>query len=222
MSSAAAPAAPAVHTLSEHQSKILLAQAGIPVTREKVAASPEQAVAAAAELGFPVAVKASGAGFAHKSELGLVELGLSDADQVLAACARLSQRAPGLAEFLVQEMVEGRREFIAGLVRDPQYGPAVMLGLGGIFAEALEDVVFRVAPLTLADGLDMLEQLKAQKLLGAFRGEPALDRQALAQLLVKLGDLGLANPQLAEIDLNPLKFPGGQPLAVDALVAVYG
>ncbi|MBI4798864.1 MAG: acetate--CoA ligase family protein [Desulfarculus sp.] len=120
------------------------------------------------------------------------------------------------------EMVPGRRELIAGLVRDPLYGPAVMLGLGGVTAEALGDVVFRVAPLCLDDALDMMEELKGRRLLEAFRGEPALNRQALAELLVSLGRIGLEAPEVAEIDLNPLKIAQGRPVAVDALVVLEG
>jgi acetyl-CoA synthetase (ADP-forming) len=204
--------------LSEYASKRLLAEWGVPVTRETLVHTAEEAMAAAQALGFPVALKASGGAFAHKTELGLVELDLRNALEVGQACQRLVQRAPGLDEFLVQEMVAGKRELIAGLIRDPHYGPAVMLGLGGVQAEALDDVVFRVAPLSLEDALDMMDQLRGSRLLGAFRGEPAADRQALARLLVALGEIGLHDPQVAEIDINPLKLCQGQPVAVDALV----
>lgn len=207
-------------TLSEHQSKEFLRPWGIPCTREALAATPREAADAAQALGFPVAVKASGAELAHKSELGLVELNLRGPAEVEAACQRLRERSPGLAEFLVLEMVDGRRELIAGLVRDPLYGPAVMLGLGGVTAEALGDVVFRVAPLCLDDALDMMDELKGRRLLEAFRGEPALDRQALAGLLVSLGQIGLTDSRVVEIDLNPLKIAQGRPLAVDALVVL--
>lgn len=198
----AAHQGPPTTTLSEHESKRYLSRRGIAVPRESLALSPAQAVATARELGYPVALKASGAAYAHKTELGLVELGLKNDREVEEACARLTARAPGLAEFLVQEMVGGGRELIAGLIRDPHYGPAVMLGLGGVQAEALGDVVFRVAP------------------LGEFRGEPAVDRPALARLLVALGEIGLEGPRVAEIDLNPVKLPHGRPVAVDALVVL--
>jgi acetyl-CoA synthetase (ADP-forming) len=205
-------------SLSEHASKEFLRRWGIPVTREALAHTPAEAAAAARQIGFPVAVKASGAAFAHKTELGLVELDLRDEGEVEAACARLASRAEGLAEFLVQEMVQGRRELIAGLIRDPQYGPAVMLGLGGVLAEALGDAVFRVVPLSVDDAMEMMDDLRGRRLLGEFRGEPAVDRQALAGLLVALGEIGLAEPGVAEIDLNPVKLAQGRPVAVDALV----
>ena len=206
--------------LSEHKSKQYLARWGLAVTRESIAHDARQSVEAAGRLGYPVAVKASGPQLAHKTELGLVELNLRDDDEVEAACHRLAQRAPGLEEFLVQEMVGGRRELIAGLIRDPQYGPAVMLGLGGIQAEALGDVVFRVAPLSTDDALDMMDELRGRRVLGDFRGEPAVDRQALAGLLTTLGRIGLQDASVAEIDLNPLRLPQGRPLVVDALVVL--
>lgn len=207
--------------LTEHESKQFLAGYGIPVTREALAASANEAARAARELGFPVALKASGQAFAHKSDLGLVELDLRDAAEVDAAFARLEAKAPGLEQVLVQEMVRGGREFVAGLIRDPQYGPAVMFGLGGIYTEALRDVAFRVAPLTTHDALDMLDELRGRRLLQALRGEPAADSAALARLLITLGRIGLDAPSVAEIDLNPVKLRDGRPVAVDALVVVY-
>ncbi len=216
----AATGAPRTVTLSEHESKRYLSGQGVAVPREALAFSPDQAVTEARRLGYPVALKASGAAYAHKTELGLVELSLKSDREVEDACARLMARAPGLSEFLVQEMVGGRRELITGLIRDPHYGPAVMLGLGGVQAEALGDVVFRVAPLSEDDALDMMDELRGGKLLDDFRGEPAVDRAALARLLVALGEIGLKDPRVAEIDLNPVKLPQGRPLAVDALVVL--
>lgn len=206
--------------MSEHESKAFLAGRGIAATRETAAASLDAALAAAAALGYPVALKASGAELAHKTERGLVQLWLRGPEEVRAAWARL---AAGLgaepAEVLVQEMVGDPREFVAGLVRDPQYGPTVMFGLGGIYTEALKDVAFRVAPLSLADALDMQDELRGRALLEPQRGGPAADRQALAEVLVALGRLGLEEDALKEIDINPLKLgAGGRPLAVDALV----
>ena len=120
--------------------------------------------------------------------------------------------APGarLQGVLVQKMAARGHELVVGVVTDPDFGPLVMLGLGGVTAEALGDVVFRVAPLSLADALDMMDELRGRRILGPFRGEPAVDRQALAQLLVDLGRLGLADPRVAEVDLNPLKFSQGR------------
>ena len=117
-------------------------------------------------------------------------------------------------------MVRGRRELIAGLVRDPQLGPAVMLGIGGIFAEAIADVAFRLVPLSRLDALELIEDLATQKLLGEFRGEPAIDREKLADVLLALSACGEQHPEVVSIDVNPLIVCDGVPIAVDALVEV--
>jgi len=116
--------------------------------------------------------------------------------------------------------VKGSREFVIGLTRDASFGPCVMFGLGGIFTEALKDVTFRVAPLTREDALDMIDEIKTQKLLGEFRGGPAVDRNALAKALVGVGELGVKHDAIAEIDINPLIICGDKPVAVDALVVL--
>lgn len=208
-------------TLTEHQAKRFLADHGIPVTRERLAADLPRALAAAAELGYPVAMKASGPDLAHKTERGLVRLGLRRPQDIEEAWRGLAQglgREP--TEVLVQEMIADPREFVAGLVRDPQFGPTVMFGLGGIYTEALRDVAFRVAPLSLRDALDMQAEIRGRALLEAQRGGPAADCRALAEILVALGRLGLERPRLKEIDINPLKLSDGRPLAVDALVVL--
>lgn len=208
-------------TLSEYESKRLLAGYGVPIVAEELAPTAEAAVESARRLGFPVAVKLCAASIAHKTERDLVRLGLGDAEAVAeAANDLLSRRRAGEedAALLVQRMVKGRRELIAGLVRDRQFGPCVMLGLGGVLAEALGDVVFRVAPLERVDALEMIDDLRTAKVLGAFRGEPAVDREALAGLLEGLGRLGLERDDVRSVDLNPLIVAGAQVVAVDALV----
>ncbi|MBW2236124.1 MAG: acetate--CoA ligase family protein, partial [Deltaproteobacteria bacterium] len=208
-------------TLSEHASKALLAEHGVPLAREADAADPTGAVRAAESIGFPVAVKLSGDGIAHKTERGLVRLGLGDADAVRAAAGELLAEArpeDGDVRLLVAEMVGGARELIAGVARDPQFGACVLLGLGGILTEAVGDAVFAVAPISRVEALAMLDGLGAQRLLGAFRGEPAVDREAVADLLVSLGSLAAARPDIVSVDLNPLIVHRGRPVAVDALV----
>ena len=213
----------AARTLSEHASKRLLGEYGVPVARESLADSPQAAAAAARELGFPVVLKLCGDAIAHKTERSLVRLGLADAAAVESAARELlSLRRPedGDTSLLVAEQVRGHRELIAGLVRDPQLGPCVMLGLGGILAEALGDVVFASAPLSRGEARALPERLAAKHLLGAFRGEPAVDREALATILEGLARLALERPDVASVDLNPLIVRAGLPVAVDALVVL--
>jgi len=208
-------------TLSEHASKALVARYGVPVPREALAGDAAGAAGAAEAIGFPIVLKLCGDVIAHKTERNLVRLGLSDAAAVRSAAAELLALArpdDGRVQVLVAEQVRGRRELIAGLARDPQFGPCVVLGLGGIFTEALGDVVFAAAPLAAGEAGRMIDGLRTQALLGPFRGEPAVDRDALARLLVALGRLGQERADVRSVDLNPLIVRDGLPVAVDALV----
>lgn len=212
-------------TLSEADSKALLAAHGVPVPDEALVATPEEAARRAARIGFPVVAKLCGAGIAHKTERGLVRLGLRDADAVRSAAADLLDAATpedGKVGVLVGPMVSGLRELIAGVVRDPQFGTCVMLGLGGVLTEALGDAVFRLVPLTRAEAEDMISDLTSQGMLGPVRGEPAVDRSRLVDVLVGLAGLAEAEPAVRSVDVNPLIVAGGVPLAVDALVEVDG
>ena len=207
-------------TLSEADSRTLVAEAGVIVSRWATADTADNAAVAAEEMGFPVVVKLCGEAIAHKTERGLVRLSLTSADDVRAAVTDLLDAATesdGDVELLVSTMVRGDRELIAGLVRDPQFGPCVMLGVGGVLAEAVADVAFRLAPLERLDAHELIDNLGSQTLLGPFRGQPAVDRDALADTLCALGDLA-GDPAIASIDLNPLIVVEGQPMAVDALV----
>lgn len=216
-------AAPGLRTLSEHASATLLAGYGVPIARAVLVADADAAAREAATLGFPVVVKLCGDAIAHKTERNLVRLGCADAAATRAAAAELLAQArpdDGPVALLVAEQVQGRRELIAGLVRDPQFGPCVVLGLGGIFTEALADVVFAAAPLDHAEALRVVGGLRTQRLLGAFRGEPAVDRDALAAILVGLGRLGIERSDVESVDVNPLIVRDGRPVAVDALVVL--
>jgi acyl-CoA synthetase (NDP forming) len=207
--------------LSEHESKQLLAAYGVPVSREELADDLGQVTRAAARLGYPVALKVCAASVAHKTEQGLVVLNLKSEPELTAAFARLSARGlPAGGGFLVQEMVPGNRELVLGMVRDPGFGPCVMVGLGGVFAEALADVAFRPAPLRGGDAEGMAAQLQGWRLLGAFRGQPALDRAALAGCLEAVGRIGLEHPEIEAIDINPAIVVGEELVAVDALVTL--
>ena len=207
-------------TLSEADSRTLVAEAGVTVSRWATADDADDTVVAAEEMGFPVVVKLCGEAIAHKTERGLVRQSLTSADDVRAAATDLlgtATESDGAVELLVSTMVKGDRELIAGLMRDPQFGPCVMLGVGGVLAEAVADVAFRLAPLERLDAHDLIDDLGAQTLLGPFRGQPAVDRDVLADTLCALSDLA-GDPSIASIDLNPLIVVEGQPIAVDALV----
>ena len=214
-------------TLSEAESKALLARHGIPVPAEELVDSAEESAAAAERIGYPVVVKLCGRAIAHKTERGLVKLGLSDAAAVEAAAEEvLAEIQPGDGDgdvgLLVGSMVSGARELIAGFVRDDEFGPCVMLGIGGIFAEALGDVAFRLVPLDAGDAADLIDDLANQALLGPVRGEPPVDRQALIRILLALAEVGDGDDRIRSIDLNPLIVAGGVPVAVDALVELDG
>ncbi len=209
-------------TLSEYDSKRLLARYGVPVCREERVSCAEHAVAAAERIGPPVVVKLCGDHIAHKTERDLVRLGLATPEAVYEAAQDLLARArpeDGEVTLLVAEQVTGRRELIVGLTRDPQFGACIALGLGGILTEALRDVVFAAAPLEPADARALIGRLRAAHLVTEpFRGEPAADRDALAEVLVALSRLAEDRPDVLSVDVNPLILRAGRPVAVDGLV----
>jgi acyl-CoA synthetase (NDP forming) len=206
--------------LDEHISKKILAGYSIPVVDEKAAATPKEAFDAAKLFGFPVVMKGILPGEIHKTESGLVRLGISSEEETGRVFSELNRKMSGKGKILVQRQVEGGLELIAGIIRDPQFGPCVMLGLGGIFAEILKDTVFAVAPLSLKEALSMIGRLKSQKLLNGFRNFAPVDRESLAKIIVSLGELGFGNQEIKEIDVNPLIAAGGKITAVDASVII--
>jgi succinyl-CoA synthetase beta subunit len=210
-------------TLSEAASKELLGGYGVPFAAERIVATADAAATAADELGYPVVAKLNGDAIAHKTERGLVRLNLRDADAVReAAAALLAAATPddGEVTVLVAPMLRGTRELIAGLSEDPQFGMTVMLGVGGILAEAVADVSIRLVPIERVDAEDMIDDLATQSLLGPFRGEPEVDRGALVDVLVGLSRAATAEGRIRSADLNPLIVVDGRPIAVDALVEV--
>jgi len=210
-------------TLSEVESKRLLARYGIPLAREQLVSDAAQAVDAAEAIGYPVVAKLNGDAIAHKTERGLVKLNLSSAGAVRDAAGELLAAArpeDGPVSLLIAQQVRGSRELIVGMLRDPLFGPVVMLGVGGVVAEALADVAFRLVPLTTIDAEDLIDALATQQLLGAFRGEPAIDRGALIEVLLGLSRLAMDNAGVLSVDVNPLIIVDGLPVAVDALVEI--
>jgi succinyl-CoA synthetase beta subunit len=203
----------ASRTLSEHDSKRRLAEFGIPMAPEHLVDTADQAADAARQLGGAVVVKLCGDQIAHKTE---PERAHAAAAELLAA----ARPEDGEVQILVAAMIEGRRELIAGCLQDPTFGPCVMLGIGGIFAEALADAVFRLVPIERVDAEEMIDDLRNQRMLGEFRGEPAIDREALAEVLVALSRLSESDPDILSADINPLILSGGRPIAVDGLIEV--
>ena len=209
--------------LSEAASKELLRAFGVPFPTEHVVASADEAVGAAEALGYPVVVKLGDA-IAHKTERGLVRLGLGSPEQVRQAASALLAAATsedGAVHLLVAPMLRATRELIAGLHHDPQFGMTVMLGVGGILAEAVADVSFRLVPIARVDAEEMIDDLTFQALLGQFRGEPAVDRDGVADVLLGLSQAATEHDDLASADLNPLLVVDGRPVAVDALVELH-
>jgi len=208
-------------TLSEHESKQLLKAYGIPVTEEKEITGLEEITKATREIGYPLVLKGCSPGVTHKTEKGLIRIGIKDDEEARAAFISLKE-AMGASggTILVQEMIQGQRELVMGLTRDPQFGPCAMFGLGGIFTEILKDVSFRVAPLEKRDALEMMGEIKGHDVLGSVRGLPAGDKNVLAEMLINLGRIGLENEEIKEIDINPVILQGSQPVSVDALVVL--
>ncbi len=208
-------------TLSEFDSKKVLTEYKIPVTQEIVAKDVGELQQAAEKIGFPLVLKGSSAEIAHKTEAGLIKIDIRTLEEATAAFEEIIRKmGADKGGVLVQEMVKGQRELVIGLTRDPQFGPCVMFGLGGIFTEILKDVAFRVAPLTRKDAMDIMDDIKSHKILDAVRGMQAVDREVLADNLMAVGQIGLDHDEIQEIDINPLKIRDGKPVAVDALVVL--
>jgi acyl-CoA synthetase (NDP forming) len=205
--------------LDEWESKALFAAYGIPVPHGALVTSAAEAVASATNIGGKVAMKAVGSDIHHKTEAGLVILGVEGPEAVAATYRLLEERAAGALEaVLVEQMIAGNREFMVGLKRDATFGPVVVFGLGGVLTEALADVALAVAPMSDADAAGLPDLIKAKRLLGPFRGYPAVDRAELARIIKAVAQIALDHPHVAEIDVNPLLIEGGRPVAADALI----
>ena len=208
--------------LSEIDARGVLGGFGLPFNPAIAVQTSDEAVSAAETLGFPVVVKGDHPEFAHKTEAGLVRLNLTNADEVRAASEACLAVLPAGGRLSVQSMVQGDREFIVGFFRDDVFGPCVSIGIGGIFTEALSDAVFRRLPVDEADLIAALDDLKSQALLDSLRGQPAVDRAALARVALSVARAAEAHPEITEIDINPVLIVAGQPVAVDALIIKEG
>jgi acyl-CoA synthetase (NDP forming) len=212
---------PLVGPLDEDQAKRVLEAAGLGAPRRRVCGSREEARAAATALGPAVVVKVLDPAITHKTEVGGVHVGVEAGpalEEALDAIERLT--APERPRYLVEELLPPGLDLIVGGIRDPSFGPAVLVGLGGVVAEALSDTAIRLAPLSAGDGHEMLEELLGGKLLDGFRGGPTVDRDALVEVLRSVGALLSAHPEIAELDVNPLRATGGGLFAADALIVV--
>jgi len=209
-------------TLTEYESKQVLASYGLPVTREELVNSPQDLLEAAGRIGYPLVIKGCSAEISHKTEKGLIRVDVRNDQEAAAAFDEISTSMNGASggAILVQELIKGQRELVVRMIRDAQFGPCVMFGLGGIFTEILNDTVFRVAPLTAQDALDMMQGIKAGKILEEIRGMAAVNKSLLAKMLIAVGQIGTENERIKEIDINPVIISGGKPVAVDALVVL--
>ncbi|MEA5075858.1 MAG: acetate--CoA ligase family protein [Coriobacteriia bacterium] len=217
----AAAVAGGLGALDEWQAKRLLAEYGVPVPGGGVAHDEEEAVLLARDLTGPVAIKAVGSHIGHKTEHGLVALNLQGEEAVRSAARDLLARAGGQdVRLLVERMVRGQREFMLGMKRDPLFGPVILFGIGGVFAEAHKDITFGVTPLEDLDIDAMLSGIRASALLGGFRGMEPVDRVALSGAIRALERIAGEHPEIAEIDVNPLIIEGAMPVAADALVVL--
>ncbi len=207
------PVAAGGRWLDPTETRALLQSYGLPLVSQQVAASPEEASRVARELGFPVAVKSAEPGV-HKTERGAVALGLRNEQEVADAAAAIG------GPVLVQAMVAGGVELLAGVVQDPSFGPLVAFGPGGVFAELIGEATLRMAPITDIDAVEMIGAGKAGRLVAGYRGGPPADQAALTDLLTRLSALAEDHPELVELDLNPVIAGGDGCLIVDARARV--
>jgi len=204
--------------LDEHESKKWFEALGLKVIKEVVIKDIDETIKAANKIGYPVVLKGRIEGQVHKTEAGLVKLNLMNADQLKSAYQEMLSLKIKPKSFLIQPMVKGDLELIAGIVRDSQFGPAAMIGLGGVWAEVYKDVVFRLVPLHREEILEMVSDLKGNALFKGYRGSKPVNMESLADWLIKLGWLAMNFEKIQEIDVNPLLIVDGEPVAVDATI----
>jgi acyl-CoA synthetase (NDP forming) len=214
--------------LTEAESKQLLAGLGIRTTQMRPAASREEAVAVSREVGYPCVLKVASPDITHKSDAGGVKVGLAGEDAVaeaydaIMASCRAAFPEAAIEGVTVQDMAPPGLEVIVGMATDPQFGPVLMFGLGGVWVEVLKDVSFKLAPLTRDDARAAIDEIRAARLLDGFRGSEPVDKAALEDILVRVSEFVTATPEVREMDLNPIfAYPDGA-VAVDARVILGG
>jgi acyl-CoA synthetase (NDP forming) len=210
--------------LNEIESKQLLKEAGVPTTDIVLAKSRDEAVVFAGKIGFPVALKINSPDIIHKSDIGGVMLGLGDGAAVgraydeMMAVAKVKQPDAKIDGASVQNMAKPGVEVIIGVSRDPQFGPVLMFGVGGILVELLKDVSFRIAPITQRDAGEMIREIKSFPLLEGYRGSDPVNIKALEDILLKVSEFASKTPEIKEMDLNPVFARRDDAIAVDARI----
>jgi len=207
--------------LDEYDSKQVLKKIGIPTVEEMVVSSAKDCGDIASRLKFPVVLKGLVKGQVHKSDLGMVTLNIRNRNSTSKAFVNLHEKMQGEGKIIIQKQIQGQIELIAGLVRDPQFGTCVMIGSGGILAELIGNVAFAMAPLSQSEAMALISRANIEKLLSGYRGSPAVNRKELSNILIKLGEFGIAYPQIREIDINPIIVQSdGQLVAVDCNIVI--
>lgn len=209
------------YALTEHDSKKLLAEYGVRISREVIAHSVDEAISCAESIGFPVVLKLSGPNYMHKTESDGVRLHLTDRASVRVAAEELFYRSDKPDSLLVSEHILSSREFIAGVTRNTDFGLTLAFGIGGIFTEVIADITFRLLPATKYEIRSMFDDLSSKALFKAFRGEPEIQIEELTQVLFSISKCALDSEKIVSIDVNPILFPDGHPVAVDALVIAH-
>ncbi|MGQ9571804.1 MAG: acetate--CoA ligase family protein [Dehalococcoidia bacterium] len=212
--------------LTEVESKQILEEAGIPIASAQLATTREEAVAAARQIGLPVVLKIVSPEITHKSDVGGVKLNLRSQEEVAAAfdeivaAARKAQPEATILGVSVQKMARPGIEVIMGMTQDPQFGPVLMFGLGGVFVEVLKDVAFRIVPLEPRDARQMIRDIRGFPVLEGFRGQEPADLAALEDMLLRLSAFVEKHPEIQELDLNPVFAYKDGALAVDARIVL--
>ncbi|OGO07347.1 MAG: acetyl-CoA synthetase [Chloroflexi bacterium RBG_13_57_8] len=212
--------------LTEIEAKETFKEIGVPVVETRLATSQKQAVEISAEIGFPVVLKIASPDIIHKSDAGGVRLGLKNNSEVAKAyrdiVASAGEKFPGtkINGVAVQKMARPGTEIIIGVFRDAQLGPVIMFGLGGIFVEALKDVAFRMIPIKRRDAAEMIKEIKGYTVLLGYRGQEPVDIHTLEDILMKVSDFAEKNPEIKEIDLNPIFAYKDSAIAADARIVL--
>jgi acetyl-CoA synthetase (ADP-forming) len=214
--------------LTEVESKELLKKAGLPVIKTKLAKTKKEAISLSKEIGLPVVLKISSPDVTHKSDSGGVRLGLANYTQVGKAYSEIissvRQKSPRavIQGVSVQTMAPSGVEVIIGMSKDPQFGPVLMFGLGGVFVEVLKDVSFRIVPVSKRDAKEMIREIKGYPILEGYRGQKPVKITALEDLIVKVSQFVEQNPQIKELDLNPIFAYSDKAVAIDARIILEG